>query len=227
MGTTDKDHQGPASSAKCTDEEADYLCRFASDYFDTPVTRDDVVWTYSGVRPLYDDGASSATAATRDYVLSLREEGAPLLSVFGGKITTHRKLAEAAIHKLSPFFPQAGGAWTAGSTLPGGDFAVSETAALPERLARDYPFLSEPQALRLIRTYGTDCWKIFGSAVKTEDLGRDFGAGLFEAEVRWLVDHEFARRAEDIVFRRTKFGLRMSSAEIAALDAWLVEIETA
>ncbi|MAM12300.1 MAG: glycerol-3-phosphate dehydrogenase [Rhizobiaceae bacterium] len=222
IGTTDKDHQGPASSAKCTDEEADYLCRFASEYFEKPITREDIVWTYSGVRPLYDDGASSATAATRDYVLSLRKEGAPLLSVFGGKITTHRKLAEAALHKLSPFFPQAGEDWTAGATLPGGDFPVSDAAALPARLREDYPFLSEAQALRLIRTYGTDCWKMLGRASGPEDLGQAFGAGLYEAEVRWLAENEFARRAEDIVFRRTKFGLRMSGEEIAALDDWLV-----
>ncbi|PRX11088.1 UNVERIFIED_ORG: homodimeric glycerol 3-phosphate dehydrogenase (quinone) [Martelella mediterranea] len=223
IGTTDKDHEGPASAAQCTDEEADYLCRFASEYFEKPVTRADIVWTYSGVRPLYDDGASSATAATRDYVLSLREDGAPLLSVFGGKITTHRKLAEAAIHKLSHHFPQAGGDWTAGSTLPGGDFAVSETTKLPARLQNDYPFLEKAQTLRMIRTYGTDCWTILGDATSPENLGRHFGAGLYEAEVRWLVDREFARRADDIVFRRTKFGLRMSGEEIAALDVWLAD----
>ena len=221
IGTTDQDHQGPASEAKCTPEEADYLCRFASEYFEKPVTTDDIVWTYSGVRPLYDDGASSATAATRDYVLSLRKEGAPLLSVFGGKITTHRKLAEAVIHKLSPYFPQAGGDWTAASTLPGGDFPVAETAAMPDRLARDYPFLDHAAALRLIRSYGSECWDLLGNAKTPADLGRDFGAGLYEAEVRWLMEKEFARTAEDIVFRRTKCGLRMSADEIAALDDWM------
>ncbi|WP_345900360.1 glycerol-3-phosphate dehydrogenase [Martelella sp. UBA3392] len=221
IGTTDQDHHGPASEAKCTPEEADYLCRFASEYFEKPVTTDDIVWTYSGVRPLYDDGASSATAATRDYVLSLRKEGAPLLSVFGGKITTHRKLAEAVIHKLSHYFPQAGGDWTATSTLPGGDFPVAETAAMPDRLARDYPFLDHAAALRLIRSYGSECWDLLGTAKTPADLGRHFGAGLYEAEVRWLMEKEFARTAEDIVFRRTKRGLRMSADEIAALDDWM------
>jgi len=185
------------------------------------VTRDDIVWTYSGVRPLYDDGASSATAATRDYVLSLRKQGAPLLSVFGGKITTHRKLAEAVIHKLSHYFPQAGGDWTATSTLPGGDFPVAETAAMPDRLARDYPFLDHAAALRLIRSYGSECWDLLGAAKTSSDLGRHFGGGLYEAEARWLVEKEFAQTAEDIVFRRTKCGLRMSVDEIAALDDWL------
>ncbi|MGV0818360.1 glycerol-3-phosphate dehydrogenase [Martelella sp. AMO21009] len=221
IGTTDQDHHGPASEAKCTPEEADYLCRFASEYFEKPVTRDDIVWTYSGVRPLYDDGASSATAATRDYVLSLRKEGAPLLSVFGGKITTHRKLAEAVIHKLSHYFPQAGGDWTAVSTLPGGDFPVAETATMPDRLVRDYPFLDYAAALRLIRSYGSECWDMLGPAKSPADLGRYFGGGLYEAEARWLVEKEFARTAEDIVYRRTKCGLRMSVDEIAALDDWL------
>ncbi|MEO1986931.1 MAG: glycerol-3-phosphate dehydrogenase [Martelella sp.] len=221
IGTTDQDHHGPASEAKCTPEEADYLCRFASEYFEKPVTTDDIVWTYSGVRPLYDDGASSATAATRDYVLSLRKEGAPLLSVFGGKITTHRKLAEAVIHKLSHYFPQAGGDWTATSTLPGGDFPVAEAKALPDRLARDFPFLDHAAALRLIRSYGSECWDLLGNAKTPADLGRHFGAGLYEAEVRWLMEKEFAWTAEDIVFRRTKRGLRMSADEIAALDEWM------
>ncbi|MCD1635037.1 glycerol-3-phosphate dehydrogenase [Martelella mediterranea] len=225
IGTTDQDHHGPASEAKCTPEEADYLCRFASEYFEKPVTTDDIVWTYSGVRPLYDDGASSATEATRDYVLSLRKEGAPLLSVFGGKITTHRKLAEAVIHKLSHYFPQAGDDWTATSTLPGGDFPVADTAAMPDRLVRDYPFLDRAAALRLIRSYGSECWDVLGDAKTPADLGRDFGAGLYEAEVRWLMEKEFAVTAEDIAFRRTKCGLRMSSEEIAALDDWLKAVD--
>ncbi|AJY44764.1 glycerol-3-phosphate dehydrogenase [Martelella endophytica] len=221
IGTTDQDHHSSSEHVECTPEEADYLCRFASDYFRQPVTRDDIVWTYSGVRPLYDDGASSATAATRDYVLSLREDGAPLLSVFGGKITTHRKLAEAVFHKLSHHFPQAGADWTAGSTLPGGDFPVTDAARLPEKLKADYPFLDFAMALRLFRTYGSECWTLLGDARALADLGRDFGGGLTEREVCWLVEKEFARSAEDIVFRRTKLGLRMSPEEIAALDDWL------
>lgn len=223
IGTTDKDHPDASTRPECTTEEADYLCRFASDYFRKPVTPDDVVWTYSGVRPLYDDGASSATAATRDYVLSLRQDGAPLLSIFGGKITTHRKLAEAALHTLSPFFPQAGGDWTASSTLPGGDFAVGAVDKLIDRLTADYPFLDHSDARRLFRSYGTDCWTILGDARSAADLGRHFGAGLYEAEVHWLMTKEFAKTAEDMIWRRTKLGLKLKTDEVQALALWLSE----
>ena len=137
IGTTDQDHQGSPAEATCTDQEADYLCGFASEYFERPVTRADIVWTYSGVRPLYDDGASSATAATRDYVLELDASASPpLLNVFGGKITTYRRLAEGALKKLAPFFPDARGAWTAGAPLPGGDFPVDGVPALIAELMR-------------------------------------------------------------------------------------------
>ncbi len=221
IGTTDKDHTGNTGTPRCTDEERDYLLAFASQYFARPVTQADVVWTYSGVRPLYNDGAKSATAATRDYVLSLDGNGAPLLNVFGGKITTYRRLAESALEKLAPFFPQAKGKWTARVTLPGGDFAPDQAAALADALRAAHPFLDAGWATRLIRHYGTEARVILGSATGPEDLGRDFGATLTEAEVRWLITKEFARTAEDAVWRRTKLGLRMTADQIAALDAWM------
>ena len=221
IGTTDKDHQGAPGSAVCTDEERDYLLAFASQYFARPVTRDDVVWTYSGVRPLYNDGASSATAATRDYVLSLDQNGAPLLNVFGGKITTHRRLAEGALAKLAPFFAKARPAWTARVPLPGGDFPHTGVAALTASLQARYPFLSPNWAARLIRAYGTEAATLLGQASSAADLGQDFGATLTEAEVRWLMTHEFALHAQDIVWRRTKLGLRMSAPDIARLDAFM------
>ncbi len=224
IGTTDKDHDGPPGSARCTEEERDYLCAFASRYFARPVTAADVVWTYSGVRPLYDDGAKSATAATRDYVLGLDAGGAPLLNVFGGKITTYRRLAEAALGRLAPFFPDAGGAWTAGVPLPGGDFAHDGATALASALRRDYPFLTEAWAARLVRTYGTEARAILGSARSAADLGRDFGATLTEAELRWLVAQEFARSADDVLWRRTKLGLRLGAEAAAAIGACLDEI---
>lgn len=223
IGTTDLDHGGDPKSAACTPEEQAYLCGFVSAYFERPVTRADIVWTYSGVRPLYDDGAKSATAATRDYVLSLDSDGAPLLSVFGGKITTYRKLAEAALEKLAPAFPEAGGPWTAGAPLPGGDFPVDGMAALAAGLRQAYPFLSEAWALRLCRAYGTEARAILGEARSAADLGRDFGATLSEAEIRWLVAKEFVRTAEDILWRRGKLGLRLSPAEAAALAGFLDE----
>jgi glycerol-3-phosphate dehydrogenase len=154
-------------------------------------------------------------------VLSLDEGGAPLLNVFGGKITTYRRLAEAALARLAPHFPRAGGDWTAGVALPGGDFAVDGFGALVDSLAQAYPFLSADHARRLARAYGTEAAQILGHARRAEDLGRDFGATLSEAEVRWQMDHEYAREAADVVWRRTRLGLRMTGAEIAALDDWM------
>ena len=227
IGTTDKDHTAAPGNVVCTDEERDYLCAFASEYFEKPVTAADVVWSYSGVRPLYNDGAKSATAATRDYVLSLDETGgAPLLNVFGGKITTYRRLAESALAKLSPFFPQASGIWTARKPLPGGDFPHDGVAALTSALKSAYPFLSDYWAGRLIRAYGTEAATVMGSATSPADLGRDFGATLTEAEVRWLMHHEFAQTATDIVWRRTKLGLRLTKDQIAALDAFMAGVGT-
>ncbi len=222
IGTTDADHEDPSVPAICTPEEQEYLCRFASEYFDRPVTRDDIVWTYSGVRPLYDDGASSATAATRDYTLKVNSEGgAPVLNVFGGKITTYRRLAESALEKIAPFFDTKKGPWTAGVPLPGGDFPVTGVENEIVRLEADYPFLDRRWARRLIRAYGTEAHQMLGSARDTTDLGRDFGATLYEREVAWLRNKEYARTAEDVVWRRSKLGLRLTGEQVAALDDWM------
>lgn len=221
IGTTDMDHQGDPSDPTCTDAEADYLCAFASRYFARPVTRADVVWTYSGVRPLYNDGAKSAQAATRDYVLSLDSNGPPILSVFGGKITTYRKLSESALTLIAPSLAPTQGNWTAGVPLAGGDFPVGDAPRLIRELKLRYPFLPDYTIRRLIRAYGTEAATLLGSARTDADLGRAFGAGLTEAEVRWLIGREFARTAEDVVWRRSKLGLRMSVAEVAALEEWM------
>ncbi|SOC15392.1 glycerol-3-phosphate dehydrogenase [Rhodobacter maris] len=222
IGTTDQDHQGPAGEAICTEAEQAYLCAFASQYFRKPVTRDDIVWTYSGVRPLYNDGASSATAATRDYVLSVdATDGVPVLNVFGGKITTYRRLAESALEKLSPWFETMPGAWTARVALPGGGFTPGETARVIADLQRRYPYLDAAWAQRLVRHYGLDAREILGHSRSGSDLGRDFGASLTEAEVSWLMDREWARTAEDVIWRRTKLGLRLRAEEVAALEAFM------
>ncbi|MCL1628416.1 glycerol-3-phosphate dehydrogenase [Roseibaca sp. V10] len=222
IGTTDAEHEDPSKAPECTPEERDYLLNFASQYFAKPVTKEQVVWSYSGVRPLYDDGASSATAATRDYTLKVdKAGGAPLLNIFGGKITTYRRLAEAAMDKITAELSVTKGNWTAGVTLPGGDFPVDGVSELVAELRRNYPFLTNAWALRLVRGYGTDVARILEGATGAEDLGRDFGATLTEAEVLWLMEHEFAKRAEDVVWRRSKLGLRLSKDEIAALDAWM------
>ncbi len=222
IGTTDADHPDPATKPECTPAERDYLLAFASRYFRQPVTPDDVVWTYSGVRPLYDDGAKSATAATRDYVLSVDQTGgAPLLNVFGGKITTYRRLAESALEKIQPFFPGTPGPWTAGVAMPGGDFAVGDVDRLIADLSAAYPFLDAYWAKRLIRAYGTQADQILSGAKTAADLGQAFGATLTAREIKWLMHNEFARTAEDVVWRRSKLGLRMTPTQIAALDDWM------
>ncbi len=224
IGTTDRDYHGDPAHVVATDEEISYLCASVSDYLAKPVAPQDVVWAYSGVRPLYDDGASEARAATRDYVFELdTPDGAPILSVFGGKITTYRRLAEHALEKLSPWLKDndATEGWTGKAALPGGDFSVFGIPALATQLVRDYPFLSQAHALRLIRAYGTQAQKILSGAKSPGDLGRDFGGTLSEREVKYLVTEEFARTAEDVVWRRSKLGLRLSKAEIAGLDDWM------
>ncbi len=222
IGTTDAEHEDPSRAPVCTDEERDYLCQFASQYFARPVTAEDVVWTYSGVRPLYDDGASSATAATRDYTLKIdRSAGAPVLNIFGGKITTYRRLAESALDKIGTVLPLTKAKWTAGVALPGGDFAHDGGPALVAGLQRDYTFLSDFWARRLVRAYGTEARSILLGAKNAADLGQDFGATLTEAEVVWLMTHEYARSAEDVLWRRSKLGLRLTEDQVAALNDWM------
>ena len=222
IGTTDADHPDPDTRPECTVEEQDYLIDFANQYFKRDIGRKDIVWTYSGVRPLYDDGARSATAATRDYVLTVNETaGAPVLNVFGGKITTYRRLAEDAMDRIVKFFPGTPGKWTAGVALPGGDFEVGAVDRLVDELKTDYPFLTQFWARRLFRAYGTEARDILGHTKSAADLGTDFGATLTEREVVWLMEHEYARRAEDVVWRRNKLGLRLTKEQIAGLDQWM------
>lgn len=216
IGTTDAEHEDPDTKPVITDEERDYLCKFASEYFKKPVTPDDVVWTYSGVRPLYDDGAASATAATRDYVLDLDTNGAPMLSVFGGKITTYRKLAQQVLAML-----ELGEEWTAEVPLPGGDFPVDGVQDLIDGLLADYPFLDQKWAARLVRAYGTEARKWLADAKSIDDLGQGFGATLTVAELRWMMTQEYAVTAEDAVWRRTKLGLRLSTEQITVIDTWM------
>ena len=223
IGTTDVEHEGPAGEAVCTPEERDYLVGAVSGYFRAKVAVEDIVWSYSGVRPLYDDGATSATAATRDYVLEVGDEDgkAPLLSVFGGKITTHRRLAEAAMAKLAPWFPGLPGAWTAGAPLPGGDFPWNGARVLADGLCAAHPFLDPGLAMRLVRLYGTEAFRLLDGARTAADLGEDFGAGLSERELVWLREREWARSGEDVLWRRTKLGLRLDAGQVAAVDAFM------
>ena len=226
IGTTDSDYVGDPAQARATEADIAYLCAAASEYFAASITPADVVWTYSGVRPLYDDGASEAQAATRDYVLDLDVGGAPLLSIFGGKITTYRRLAQHALEKLEPHLPataRARRSWSGEAPLPGGDFPVRGFEALVAGLARDYPWLEPAQCRRLARAYGTRARAILGDAAGTQELGRNFGGGLTEAEVHHLMRCEWAEEAADIVWRRSKLGLRLSPEQIAALDTFMAE----
>lgn len=222
IGTTDRDYSGDPAKVTISDGEIDYLCNAASEYFAEPVRRADIVWTYSAVRPLYDDGASKAQEATRDYVLKADSgEGAPLINSFGGKITTYRRLAESMLEKIEGFLGPRGKPWTADASLPGGDFDGRDFNGQVAKLKSAYPFLEDGHARRLTRLYGTRAAMILGAAKSLGDLGRDFGDGLTEAEVHYLVEQEWAVTAEDVLWRRTKRGLRFSGAQAAALQAYL------
>jgi glycerol-3-phosphate dehydrogenase len=223
IGTTDQDYVGDPREAKITDAEIDYLCAAASEYFAEPVRRKDIVWTYSAVRPLYDDGASKAQEATRDYVLkSDAPDGqAPIVNIFGGKITTYRRLAESMLEKIEEHLGKRGEPWTASAPLPGGDFPVTGFDAEVAKLKGAYSFLDLGHAQRLTRLYGTRAKTLLGLARSQADLGRHFGADLYEAEVRYLMSQEWAVTAEDILWRRTKRGLKLTREQADALDRYM------
>ncbi|WP_394891559.1 glycerol-3-phosphate dehydrogenase [Mesorhizobium sp. AaZ16] len=223
IGTTDQDYLGDPREAKITEAEIDYLCAAASEYFAESVQRKDIVWTYSGVRPLYDDGASKAQEATRDYVLkSDAPDGqAAIVNIFGGKITTYRRLAESMLEKIEEHLGRRGKAWTAEASLPGGDFPATGFEAEVAKLKTAYPFLDLTHARRLTRLYGTRARILLGLARSEADLGRHFGADLYEAEVRYLMSQEWAMTAEDILWRRTKRGLKLTREQADALDRYM------
>ncbi len=225
IGTTDQDYVGDPADVKASPEEISYLCAAASEYFQKPVVESDVVWTYSGVRPLFDDGASKAQEATRDYVLKLENEAdlAPMLSVFGGKITTYRRLAEAVLDMVQPHLPimTARKGWTGQQKLPGGDFPVTDFAGFLVTLMARYPFLSKAHATRLARAYGTCAMTLLGGARSMADLGQSFGADLTEAEVRYLMQHEWAKMPDDVLWRRSKLGLRIDAPGKVALSTFM------
>jgi glycerol-3-phosphate dehydrogenase len=223
IGTTDLDYHGDPAAVAISSREVTYLCDAASEYFVKRVTPADVVWTYSGVRPLYDDGASKAQEATRDYVLTLEAGGGQptLLNVFGGKITTYRKLAEAVMERLHPHL-SFGAAWTHDVPLPGGAFAVEGFDSLVEDMAKRAPFVPRATVRRWVRAYGTRTAILLDGITDLAGLGHVFGADLFEAEVAYLIRHEWARSAADVLWRRSKLGLRLSAAQIEALDLWML-----
>ena len=223
IGTTDEDHDDPSVPPVCTAEEMHYLLDFASRYLKKPVTESDVVWTYAGVRPLHDDGATSATAATRGYVLKLDGAGgAPLLSVHGGKITTYRKLAEAALAMIAPLLGSPDRGWTAGVPLPGGDLPVDGIEDLVAGLLADHPFLTRDWARRLARTYGTETRRMLSGVRAFDDMGQDFGESITALELDWAIANEWVMTAEDFLWRRTKQGLRFDKDGIERIEAYIM-----
>lgn len=222
IGTTDNDDVSLDAPPEITDEEIQYLCGVASKYLREPVTPGDVVWHFSGVRPLYDDGASEATEATRDYVITQdHQTNGKLINIFGGKITTYRKLAEEVLALIDQAASRRTKKWTAGDGLPGGDFPTTGFNDLVVRAGADFDFLPPVFLQRLARLYGTRLWVLLADCHRVEDLGMCFGADLYQAEVDYLVREEWAQQAEDIVYRRTKLGLCLLDDDIERLEEYL------
>jgi len=222
IGTTDIQIETPPETVEADEAEIAYLLDAVNKYFEMQLTQDDVLATFSGVRPLYDDGQGNPSAVTRDYLFDLDDEqGAPLLNIFGGKITTYRKLSEHAMQRLSSFFPNAGVDWTAHDPLPGGDIENADFDRFLDDLKRIYPWLDVHVLYHLARLYGTRVHDMLASCTSVKDLGTHFGGHLYELEVRYLLANEWARSAEDIIVRRTKEYLHMSDQEIQGLVDWI------
>jgi glycerol-3-phosphate dehydrogenase len=229
IGTTDIDYHGDAGKVKIEQAEIDYLCELSSRYFRKPIVAADVVWAYSGVRPLVEDEAAAAASVTRDYRFEFDTAGAPMLSVFGGKITTFRKLAEEAVDLVAPALGHAGGAWTADACLPGGDLfggGPSNGAVLGfDRyvigLQRQLPWLAPALVARYARAYGSRIKLLLAECTILVQMGEEIVPGLYEQEVMYLMQHEWARCAEDVLWRRSKLGLHVAPGSAARLDAWM------
>jgi glycerol-3-phosphate dehydrogenase len=222
IGTTDLDYRDDPSAPHISEDETHYLCDAVNRYFKRSIAPADVVWSYSGVRPLLDDEEGNASEVTRDYLLELDQNGAPLLNVFGGKLTTYRKLAEEALDRLAPIFPHASEAWTSkGHPLPGGE--RQDVSALQRELQSVHPWLPESMAWRLVHSYGSRTMRILGQARSLQDLGEHFGADLYQAEVDYLRALEWAVDATDVLWRRSKLGLRLTQEQAARLTAYLAD----
>ena len=220
IGTTDIPFSGRAEEVAADEDEIAYLIAAVNRYFKHQLQRADVLDAFSGVRPLFDDGKGNPSAVTRDYVFDLDDSrGAPALNVFGGKITTFRKLAEHALDRLKPYFPAMKPAWTAQGALPGGDMA--DFAAFQREFKGRHPWLPADLAEHLARLYGTRAPRVLGQATSLAELARRFGPTFYEVEARYLMEQEWARAPQDILYRRTKHGLHMSEAERDAFADWM------
>jgi glycerol-3-phosphate dehydrogenase len=225
VGTTDVPHDGDPSRPEASAAEVEYLCRAANRYLRRAVSPAEVLWRYAGVRPLYDDGSVSPSAVTRDYVLRLDTDqgSAPVLSVFGGKITTYRRLAEHAIEKFAPWFPGMGSAWTADVPMPGATLPAGDAPRFLQRLQERYPQLPQPLLRALVRRHGALAYDVLGNAATAADLGAHFGAELYAREIDYLVEQEWAASAEDVLWRRTKAGLSLDPGQREAVAHYLTQ----
>ncbi|WP_114010291.1 glycerol-3-phosphate dehydrogenase [Cohaesibacter intestini] len=227
IGTTDISYEGRAEDVEADESEIQYLIDVVNRYFKEKLNRDDVIESFSGVRPLFDDGRGNPSAVTRDYVFDLDEtDNAPLLNIFGGKITAYREIAEGCLKRMKKFFPDMSGNWTENAPLPGGDLENADYDLFQDKMKRDYPWMPRPLRNHYGRLYGSRIAAIAGNSKSVEELGRHFGGNLYEAEVTYLVDVEFARTAEDIIWRRTKHRLHMSAEEQAAFADWFAALDT-
>jgi glycerol-3-phosphate dehydrogenase len=228
VGTTDIPYEGQAEDVTADEREIEYLIAAVNRYFKEKLRREDVLHSFSGVRPLFDDGKGNPSAVTRDYVFDLDETGgAPLLNIFGGKITTFRELAERGLDRLKHIFPEMGGNWTENAPLPGGDMPNADYESFANSLRDTYPWMPRGLLHHYARLYGTRTRDIVGKASDLNELGRYFGGQLYEAEVRYLVTHEWAQTPEDILFRRTKHYLHLDEAKRAAFTDWFDEAHLA
>tara|TARA_R110002094_G_scaffold146465_3_gene135745 strand:+ start:3400 stop:4911 length:1512 start_codon:yes stop_codon:yes gene_type:complete len=224
IGTTDIAYEGRPEEVSADDAEIDYLINAVNRYFKEQLTRNDVQSSFSGVRPLFDDGKGNPSAVTRDYVFDLDETGgAPLLNIFGGKITTFRELAERGLHRIEKFFPGMGKDWTDVEPLPGGGIEGADYEAFRNKMKVDFPWMPRRLQRHYGRLYGSRIALIVGDATALEGLGRHFGGDLYEAEVNYLVANEWAQTAEDILWRRTKHRLHLTNEEQTAFDEWFLD----
>lgn len=223
IGTTDQEHRGDTTELKIDEKEIDYLLASVNRYFFKKVTKENIVWSYAGARALYDDASDNAAEITRDYVLDIATAPgeAPILSVFGGKITTYRKLAEQALERLQPILGFQKAPWTAASHLPGGDIPDADFCSFVTSVQEKYPWLPKPLAHRYSRAYGTRLHRLLGDATSLDDLGQHLGDSLYEAEVTYLISHEWALTDDDILWRRSKLGLHITNETAARLRAHL------
>ncbi|MEZ1315537.1 glycerol-3-phosphate dehydrogenase [Pseudomonas fluorescens] len=226
IGTTDREYTGDPANVAITDGETDYLLKVVNAHFKKQISRDDILHSYSGVRPLCNDESDNPSAVTRDYTLALSgsAEEAPLLSVFGGKLTTYRKLAESALAQLAPYFPHIKPRWTASETLPGGE-DMSTPQALSSRIRDQYDWVPTEIARRWSTTYGSRTWRMLEGVQTLADLGEHIGGGLYSREVDYLCSEEWATTAHDILWRRSKLGLFTTAAEQQKLVDYLNKVE--